>query len=236
MVRSLRRVILSGVMSAAVAAGAAGLIGAEPDRDGGRVNGVTSPEEQFGHDIGDDYVLVNYTQYVEYLQQARSRVRPADGRRHRADRRRSDRVHRHHHLAGQPSPAAAAQGRTIGGWRSPRASPRRRRACSPATGKAVVWIDGGLHATEVLGAQQLIETIYQLTSRTDPETIRILNDVIVLLHARQPRRHGARLELVHARARIRKQRSTAGSAAALPEVHRARQQPRLLHDESGRRA
>ena len=25
-------------------------------------------------------------------------------------------------------------------------------------GKAVVWIDGGLHATEVLGAQQLIET------------------------------------------------------------------------------
>ena len=29
-------------------------------------------------------------------------------------------------------------------------------------GKAVVWIDGGLHATEVLGAQQLIETIYQL--------------------------------------------------------------------------
>ena len=25
-------------------------------------------------------------------------------------------------------------------------------------GKIVVWIDGGLHATEVLGAQQLIET------------------------------------------------------------------------------
>src|SRR5262249_19752947 len=28
---------------------------------------VTSPKEQFGHDIGDDYFLVNYTQYVEYL-------------------------------------------------------------------------------------------------------------------------------------------------------------------------
>ena len=26
-----------------------------------------------------------------------------------------------------------------------------------AEGKAVVWIDGGLHATEVLGAQQLME-------------------------------------------------------------------------------
>ena len=47
-------------------------------------------------------------------------------------------------------------------------------------GKAVVWIDGGLHATEVLGAQQLIETIWQLNSRTDEEMMRFLNDVIVL--------------------------------------------------------
>src|SRR6476619_6232406 len=28
---------------------------------------ITSPKEQFGHNIGDDYFLVNYTQYVEYL-------------------------------------------------------------------------------------------------------------------------------------------------------------------------
>src|ERR1041385_5401279 len=28
---------------------------------------LTSPKEQFGHDVGDDYFLVNYTQYVEYL-------------------------------------------------------------------------------------------------------------------------------------------------------------------------
>src|SRR5678815_4160734 len=49
-----------------------------------------------------------------------------------------------------------------------------------AEGKAVVWIDGGLHATEVLGAQQLIETVYQLLSRTDVEMKRFLDDVIVL--------------------------------------------------------
>ncbi|MGH7507121.1 MAG: hypothetical protein ACRELX_15810, partial [Longimicrobiales bacterium] len=29
---------------------------------------VTSPQEQFGHRIGDDYFLVNYTQLVEYWQ------------------------------------------------------------------------------------------------------------------------------------------------------------------------
>ena len=37
-------------------------------------------------------------------------------------------------------------------------------------GKVVVWIDGGLHATEVLGAQQTIETIYQLTQPDRSET------------------------------------------------------------------
>jgi hypothetical protein len=51
-------------------------------------------------------------------------------------------------------------------------------------GKAVIWIDGGLHATEVLCAQVLIETLYQMVSRNDPETMRILNDVIILfVHA-----------------------------------------------------
>src|SRR5262252_9362881 len=28
---------------------------------------LTTPKEQFGFNIGDDYVLVNYTQYVDYL-------------------------------------------------------------------------------------------------------------------------------------------------------------------------
>ena len=48
-------------------------------------------------------------------------------------------------------------------------------------GKAVVWIDGGLHATEVVGTHQLIEMAWQLASRTDKETTDILNNVIVLL-------------------------------------------------------
>ena len=29
---------------------------------------ITSPKQQFGHDVGDDYFLANYTQYAEYLQ------------------------------------------------------------------------------------------------------------------------------------------------------------------------
>jgi hypothetical protein len=50
-----------------------------------------------------------------------------------------------------------------------------------AEGKAIVWIDGGLHATEVVGSHQLIETLYQLVNRTDPETMRILDNAIILM-------------------------------------------------------
>ncbi len=46
--------------------------------------------------------------------------------------------------------------------------------------KSVVWIDGGLHATETVGSQQEIEMVYQMFSRTDPETMRLLNDDILL--------------------------------------------------------
>jgi hypothetical protein len=38
-----------------------------------------------------------------------------------------------------------------------------------------------LHANEVVGAQQLIETLYELASKNDEETLRILDEVIILL-------------------------------------------------------
>src|SRR5262249_2627563 len=54
----------------------------------------------------------------------------------------------------------------------------------PAPGEAPGWIDGGLHASEVLCAQALAETIYQFAIATDPETLRILDDVVILfVHA-----------------------------------------------------
>ncbi|MFL0587387.1 M14 family zinc carboxypeptidase [Sphingomonas olei] len=47
-------------------------------------------------------------------------------------------------------------------------------------GKAVVWIDAGLHATEVVNAQSHVQLIHEMLTRTDPETMRILNDTIGL--------------------------------------------------------
>jgi hypothetical protein len=37
-----------------------------------------------------------------------------------------------------------------------------------------VWIDGGLHATETLGARRLLEHVWQMVSRNDAETTRFL--------------------------------------------------------------
>src|SRR5699024_2661337 len=51
-------------------------------------------------------------------------------------------------------------------------------------GKAVVWIDGGLHSTETVATHQLIQTLYELTSRNDDENMSILeNTIILLVHA-----------------------------------------------------
>src|SRR5215510_13181885 len=140
---------------------------------------ITSPKEQFGFNIGDDYALVNYTQYVDYLKKL-----DRESERLTVEEIGKSSEGRPMYLAIITSPEnqkklarykeiserlAHAEGLTDG----------QARALAEE-GKAVVWIDGGLHATEVLGSQQLIENIYQLVTRNDPETLRFLNDVIIL--------------------------------------------------------
>ncbi|KPF72179.1 peptidase [alpha proteobacterium AAP81b] len=49
-----------------------------------------------------------------------------------------------------------------------------------AEGKAVVWIDAGLHATEVINVQTHFQIIHEMLTKNDPETLRLLNDDIML--------------------------------------------------------
>src|SRR5512134_1952662 len=140
---------------------------------------VTSPEQFFGHRIGADYVLPNYTKFTEFVKKldaesdrmvVQSIGKTAEGR----DQLMAiitapenfKRLDRYKEIARRLS---QAEGLTDDAARA-----------LAKEGKAVVWIDGGLHATEVLGAQQLTETIYQFASRTDEETMRLLRDVIIL--------------------------------------------------------
>ncbi|HUG42295.1 MAG TPA: M14 family metallopeptidase [Longimicrobiales bacterium] len=48
-------------------------------------------------------------------------------------------------------------------------------------GRAVVWIDGGLHATEVAGAQHSPLLAYRVAGEESPEMQRIRDDVVLLL-------------------------------------------------------
>jgi hypothetical protein len=140
---------------------------------------ITTPLQQFGHDIGADYQLVNYTQESEYLQKLAKE---------------SDRMKlvdigltaegRHQYMAVISAPETM---KNLEHYREISEKLAKARDLTEdqakalaEEGKAVVWIDGGLHASETVGAQQLIETIYELNSKTDPETMRLLHDDIVL--------------------------------------------------------
>jgi hypothetical protein len=140
---------------------------------------VTPPNDQFGHAIGDDYRLVNYTQYVEYLrkldvQSERMVVvdigKTEEGRTEYTAIITSPENQRRLPLIKDANRKLALADNLT--------DDQARQLARD--GKPVVWIDGGLHATEVLGAQQLIETIYRLNTKSDPETLRILNDVVIL--------------------------------------------------------
>lgn len=140
---------------------------------------ITTPKEHFGFNIGDDYQLANYAQMVDYwkkLAQQSDRIKLVEiGK--TADNRTMfmavitspENQKKLPHLKEIAGRLALAEGLTD----------EQARALA-REGKAVVWIDGGLHATECLGAQQLIELVWQMVSMNDAETLRLLNDDILL--------------------------------------------------------
>src|SRR5215204_259924 len=144
---------------------------------------VTAPKEQFGFSLGDDYQLANYKQISEYWrlldgQSDRLAVaeigKTAEGRPQLMAIVTSPANHKRlAHYKEISRRLALAEGLSDG----------QARALAKE-GKAVVWIDGGLHATETLGAQQLAQMVYEMVSRTDEETMRFLDDTILLfVHA-----------------------------------------------------
>ncbi len=147
--------------------------------------GVTTPEQAFGQPLCSDYFLVNYQQMTDYwhtLEKESSRFslesigKTEEGRDMlMAVVTSPENMKRVDHFREISRRLALAEG-------VDEALARRLAA----EGKCVVWIDGGLHATEVLVAQQLIETSYQLVSRNDPETLRMLDDLVILLCCPNP--------------------------------------------------
>ena len=152
------------------------------------VSTITPPSVEFGANIGDDYFLATYSQletYWKHLARESDRLRLVDIGRTEEGRSEwmaivsaPENLRKLDHYRDISRRLALAEG----------LNDAQARALA-AEGKAVVWIDGGLHANEVLGAQQLIETVYQLVSGTDEETRRFLKDVIVLAVNANPDGH-----------------------------------------------
>lgn len=140
---------------------------------------LTSPKEHFGFAIGDDYQLATYTQteaYFQKLARESDRLRLVDMGRTEEGR-----------TQWMVIASAPENLRSLERYKSIAQKLARAEALTPeqaqalaAEGKAVVWIDGGLHATETVGSHQLIETVWHLASSNDAEMQRILKDVIVL--------------------------------------------------------
>src|SRR6185436_5647460 len=145
---------------------------------------LTTPMQEWRHNIGDDYFLINYQQLVAYW----TKLAKESNRLHVVEIGKTS-ENRPMLMGIITSPANYAKietyrntarqlalGETAAG--QPLSETAARQLARD--GKAVVWIDGGLHATETLGAQQLLEHVWQMVSRNDAETMRFLDDVIQL--------------------------------------------------------
>ncbi|MCZ4243210.1 M14 family metallopeptidase [Pedobacter punctiformis] len=145
---------------------------------------VPSPKTHFGFNIGDDYQLATYTQteaYFKKVAETSKRVKLVDIGKTEEGRTQYmlvvsspenlQKLDRYKEISQQLAHAEI--------------TPEQAKALAQE-GKAVVWIDGGLHANETVGAHQLIQTLYEFASKTDPETLRILDNVIILFTHANP--------------------------------------------------
>lgn len=140
--------------------------------------GVPAPKEILGFAPGEDYKLADYQQVVSYF---------------RALERSSDRlrlVEFGKSSLGKPMYVAFISApENLKSLERYRQISRRLAlaAAEPAEarrlaqeGKAVVWIDSGLHATEVASAQHAPELAYRMLTQEDEETRRMRQNVILL--------------------------------------------------------
>lgn len=141
---------------------------------------IPTPKEHFGFNIGDNYQLATYTQteaYFKKLDAASDRITMVDIGKTEEGRSQWMLIvtspENHKNLDKYKSISTKLA-------HAEELNDEQARALA-AEGKAVVWIDGGLHATETVGAAQLTELAFQLASRKDAETVKILDNAIILM-------------------------------------------------------
>ena len=130
---------------------------------------VPSPKSHFGFNIGDNYQLATFTQTEAYLKKL-----AAVSKKVKLQVIGKTEEGRNQYMAIVSDPSNLANLEKYKNI-SQKLAQAENISLAEATqmaneGKSVVWIDGGLHATEVVGIHQWIESMYQLITRTDDET------------------------------------------------------------------
>ncbi|HEX5054755.1 MAG TPA: M14 metallopeptidase family protein [Planctomycetota bacterium] len=140
---------------------------------------VPSPKDFLGHEVGADYQLCNYTDLVRYFQaieQKSDRMRLVDiGASSYGQRMLMAVISSPQNLARIERLRAICQQLSKG-----RGVDAAQAAAFAEEGRSFVWIDAGLHASEAIAGQNIIELVWQMNSRNDDEVRRILDEVVLL--------------------------------------------------------
>jgi hypothetical protein len=150
-----------------------------PSRQEARAAAVPAPESVFGFKAGSDYHLADFEQVTKYFQ-----ALAAASPRIKLQNIGPTGYGRQMFIAFISSPENIRELDHYRGIVQQLAAGKIDQATAKKLaeeGKAIVWIDGGLHATEVAGAQHTPLLAYDLLSENTPEVKRILNNVILVL-------------------------------------------------------
>ncbi len=138
-----------------------------------------SPEAVFGFRVGADYKLADYDQMLDYYQrldEASDRVQMVE-----IGRSVNGRPMKLLIISSEENMRQLDRYRQIS-ERLARARISEEEAAQLATeGKAVVWFDGGMHATEKAHAQMTSELAYRIATEESPEMKKIRDQVITLI-------------------------------------------------------
>ncbi len=141
---------------------------------------VTPPEEFLGFEVGADFHLITYEQaagYIELLESQTPRLRVFDAGPTSFGRRQKYAV-----ISSAENLANLDHHKEVSRRLSLARGVTETEAQKMADeGKAVTWIDGGLHASEVVGSNMQVQLAYDLVTNEDPTTQRIRENVIVVM-------------------------------------------------------
>jgi len=141
---------------------------------------VSKPEEILGFRVGEDYHLATYTQAISYfkkLAENSDRIKLFDMGKTSMGQTMTYAV-----ISSAGNMAQLDKFKAIARRLSQANGLSAEEAVKLSEeGKAVVYIDGGLHASECAPAQHNIQLAYDLVTAKDPITLKVLEDVILVL-------------------------------------------------------